>query len=312
MRVTDQPSSTWRLGRVAGADILVKPSMFVMGAIMVLLFAPTFERIQQGNPYLAAALFVLVLYASVFLHELAHLIAARKYGMRVQSLTLHLLGGETQIAGESRTPAQEVVTSGVGPVTSLCLGSACLFAAGLVELVTVSSLFWVAGFVNIILGIFNLLPGYPLDGGRVLRGAIWAASGNEATGYRVTAWSGRVTVLIGAIWAAWAVRFDGPADVVRLVVVLMLATILWSGASYAAAEGRRRRQLEHLSIDRFIVLGAAPPDAVRLPYSLSGSSLLRHLAAQPAQVYAVVAPDGTVVGRLYTADVERAVGEGPP
>ena len=118
------PAGTWRIGRVAGVDLLARPSLLVMGVILVVLFAPRYEDQTQTNPYVVAAVFVVALYASILLHEIAHVLAARGFGMHVPSVTLHLLGGETAIEGESRTPWQELATAIVGPIVSLAIGLA--------------------------------------------------------------------------------------------------------------------------------------------------------------------------------------------
>src|SRR5687768_15255029 len=97
-----------------------------MGVVLVALFAPRFDDRSDANPYALATAFVVALYVSVFVHELAHVFAARQFGMRVQSVTLHLLGGETLIEGESRTPWQELWISISGPLTSLGIGISSL------------------------------------------------------------------------------------------------------------------------------------------------------------------------------------------
>ena len=105
-RPLPKPAGTWRLGRLGGVDLLIKPSIVLMGVVLVVLFTPRFDDRSDANPYALATAFVIALYVSVLVHELAHVFAARQFGMRVQSVTLHLLGGETLIEGESRTPWQ--------------------------------------------------------------------------------------------------------------------------------------------------------------------------------------------------------------
>ena len=141
---------------------------------------------------MVAAIFVVALYVSVFLHEVAHVVAARSFGMRVPSVTLHLLGGETAIEGESRTPWQELVTAIVGPLVSLAIGLGAesgrpaRWSPGVLHDVV-----WSVGWVNILIAVFNMLPGLPLDGGRVFKAVVWQLTGREQTGTRVAAWIGR-------------------------------------------------------------------------------------------------------------------------
>src|SRR5690606_2165071 len=156
-------------------------SLLVMGLILVLVFAPQFDRLG-GNPYVVAAVFVLALYASILVHEIAHVVAARAFGMRVPSVTLHLLGGETYLEGESRRPVQEFVTAVVGPLTSLAIGLAAWWTALQLPPGLAYAVLWSVGFINILVAGFNMLPGLPLDGGRVFRALIWGVTGNESAG----------------------------------------------------------------------------------------------------------------------------------
>ena len=122
---TTQHPGAWRLGRLVGVDVLIRPSLLIMGAILVALFAQRFDDRTDSNPYVLATAFVLALYVSVLIHELAHVAVARRFRMRVHSVTLHLLGGETVIEGESRRPGQELAISIAGPLSSLAIGLAC-------------------------------------------------------------------------------------------------------------------------------------------------------------------------------------------
>lgn len=276
---------------------------------MVIVFAPTFARIQSANSYLVALFFFVVLYFSVFLHELAHLIVARVYGMRVRSLTLHLMGGETLIEGESRTPGQEIVTAIVGPAVSLLIGVFGLVTAPLATSELGFTLLWTSGFVNIVVGLFNLLPGLPMDGGRVMRGIIWGISGSESAGTIGTGWTGRLTAVLGAAWAVLTSRVDQTSGLLRTAIVLLLAGFLWHGASNAIHHGRRMRRIERLTVHDLYVPEHATPSGVSLQAELSGRALIIAMTQNPAQVYDVVAQDGTVIGRLYSADVDRAYRE---
>ena len=130
----------------------------------------------------------------MLIHELAHVAVARGFGMRVHSVTLHLLGGETLIEGESRTPWQELAVSIAGPLSSLAIGLAC-FAVEPTLTGTPADVVYAVAQVNILVAIFNMLPGLPLDGGRVFRAIIWQVTGREETGIRIAAWIGRITAV---------------------------------------------------------------------------------------------------------------------
>ena len=225
--------NNWRIARIGGVDILIGPSLLVMGGLLVLVVAPRFDGGGATSGYQGATLFVLGLYASVFLHELAHLVAARAFGLHVRSITLHLLGGETAIDSPSRTPVQEFVISVVGPLASLAIGVVCIYSS--YDHAVVAALGW----INIVVGVFNLLPGLPLDGGRVLRATIWQVSGRPDAGTRLAAWAGRLIAVALVVVTLLRVDYDGPTWSVDLAFAVLVAWFLWEGAGHALKTASR-------------------------------------------------------------------------
>jgi Zn-dependent protease len=301
-----QPSGTWRIGRFAGVDLLARPSLLLMGVVLVVLFAPRYEDQTQMNPYLVAAVFVVALYASILLHEIAHVLAARGFGMHVPSVTLHLLGGETAIEGESRTPWQELATAIVGPIVSLAIGIAGSQAAATLGPGVLHDVVWSIGWVNILVAVFNMLPGLPLDGGRVFKAVVWQLTGHEETGTRVAAWIGRVAAV--ALIAVTLVRADFTDNgwTFDVIISAVVAWFLWEGAGHALAHAKRTTRLNRLSVRALVEPGVAPEGAPRLPVDIGGSVLVRAMAARPAETYAVIERDGSVVGVLQSARVDEA------
>lgn len=305
MSSSRQPGA-WRIGRVLGVDVLIKPSLLVMGAVLVVLFAPRWEDRVGTSPYVLATVFVIGLYISVLVHEIAHLVAARAYGMQVDSVTLHLLGGETLIAGESRTPGQELVTSIVGPLASLVIALGAFVVSAAMGVGTASDIVWSIGFVNLLVAAFNMLPGLPLDGGRVLRAIIWKITGREATGVRIAAWIGRFAAL--AVVAATLLTTTGGGDLaINLAISLFIAWFLWEGATDALRHADRDARIGRLSAREIGFAGATPPPgAIELSADLRGSGLLRAMAAQPAEAYSLTEADGSVFGVLTSRAVDEA------
>lgn len=297
---------TWRLGRIAGVDLLIKPSLLVMGAVLIVLFEPRFDDNVGGNGYLLAAAFVVALYVSVLIHELAHLVVARRFRMRVQSITLHLLGGETVIEGESRTPWQELATAIAGPVASVVIGVAALTTSDLMPGGRTSDIVWSIGYLNVIVAIFNMLPGLPLDGGRVFRAMIWQLSGHEETGVRVAAWIGRAAALGVVLFTLTRARTGGQFGV-DLAIALIVGWFLWQGAGDALKNAGRSARINLLFAREIGFEGATPPpQAQQLSADLHGADLLRAMAAAPSEAYALVEADGTVYGVLTARAVDEA------
>ncbi|MGA9100865.1 site-2 protease family protein [Aeromicrobium sp.] len=301
-----QPAGTWRIGRFAGVDLLARPSLLLMGVVLVVLFAPRYEDQTQMNPYLVAAVFVVALYASILLHEIAHVLAARGFGMHVPSVTLHLLGGETAIEGESRTPWQELATAIVGPIVSLAIGIAGSQAASTMGPGVLHDVVWSIGWVNILVAVFNMLPGLPLDGGRVFKAIVWQLTGHEETGTRVAAWIGRAAAV--ALIAVTLIRADFTDNgwTFDVIISAVVAWFLWEGAGHALAHAKRTTRLNRLSVRTLVEPGVAPEGAPRLPVDIGGSVLVRAMAARPAETYAVIERDGSVVGVLHSARVDEA------
>lgn len=177
-----------RVGRLAGFTLTVHWSTLVVFGLLAWSLAAV--RLPAQAPgagdaaYLAAALATgAAFFASVLAHELGHAVVARRHGVEVQELRLWLLGGVARLSDEARTPGADLRIAGVGPAVSLALAAtAGLAAAGLGALgapdLTVAAVAWLAG-INAVLAAFNLVPAAPLDGGRVLRAALWAWRGDR-------------------------------------------------------------------------------------------------------------------------------------
>ena len=200
-----------------------------------------------GWKYVAGLAFAIVLYLSVLLHEASHALMAKHYGHPVDSITLHFLGGATAIEGEARNPKEEFLIAVVGPLTSLLVGA----AAWLLWLVTPDGLLGlvVGGLFlsNLLVGALNLVPGLPLDGGRVLKAGVWSLTGNPHRGTLAAGWGGRLTAVAVLFWPALMEQTLGRApDLVDYVLSFVIALFLWTGASAAMHSARLRRRLPSL------------------------------------------------------------------
>lgn len=296
-----RPPGTLRIGTIAGADVLVSTSWFFIAALLAVLVSPRIEEVQPGLgalKYVAGVVFAVVLYGSVLLHEASHALMARRFGYPVTSITLHFLGGMTAIEGESRTPRQEFWIAVVGPLTSLLVGAVALAAL----LVTPDGLLLLAvqllAIANLLVGVLNLVPGLPLDGGRVLKAVVWGATGNMHRGTIVAGWGGRVVALLVLTWPLVQESLLGAApSVVDYVLVVVIAVFLWTGATAAMGHARLRRRLPSL---------AARPLARRtlsVPADLPLSEAVRRAQLVQAGSIVTLAPDGRPVGIVSEAAV---------
>jgi Zn-dependent protease len=245
-----RPPGTIKVGTIAGSDVLVTSSWFLVAGLIAVIMAPRVEQVSPGlgaGKYLAGFAFAVILYLSVLLHEASHAVMARRQGFPVSSITLHFLGGMTAVEGEARTPRQEFLIAVVGPLTSLAVGLAALASLlaepeGLIRL----GLEGLAG-ANLLVGVLNLVPGLPLDGGRVLKAAVWGASGSVHRGTIVAGWGGRVTAVAALAWPALQEPLlDVRPDVLDYLLAVIVAVFLWSGATAAITSARVRQRIPRL------------------------------------------------------------------
>jgi Zn-dependent protease len=263
-----RPAGTFKLGTIAGFDVLISSSWFVVAGLIAVIMAPRVEQVQPGLggwKYVAGLTFAVVLYLSVLLHEASHALMARRQGFAVHSITLHFLGGMTAIEGEARTPRQEFLIAVVGPLTSLAVG------AGAVALwfVTPDGLLLLAveglAAANVLVGVLNLVPGLPLDGGRVLKAFVWRLSGSVHAGTIAAGWGGRVTAIAALCWPlAMEPLFGERADLLDYVLSAVIAAFLWSGATAAMAAARMRRRFPALVARNLARRTLAVPDDLPL------------------------------------------------
>lgn len=285
---------------IAGARLEVRPGLLLMAAAFVVVFADRFAG-GEHNRFVVAGLFVVALYSSVIFHELAHLVVAQAYGMSVRSITLHALGGATTIEGESRRPSQEFLTSIAGPAASALLG---LVAWGLAQLLdgTAATILGTLGVLNLILAVFNLLPAWPMDGGRVLKALVWAASGRESLGTLVAGWCGRIAAVA---LVALAFRLGLAGYLWDVAICVLIAWFLWLGSGSAIRHGRFMSRVDRLRAMDF-ALDEDTADLPVLSSELTGEALLREVALRPTEAFHLVDKTGKSRGVLYPEDVETA------
>jgi Zn-dependent protease/CBS domain-containing protein len=296
------------LGRIAGIKVGINASVFLIIAILVGGLAtgqlPSAFPGHSVVAYVIAAIVAALLFlASLLAHELAHSVIARRNGIEVDSIVLWLLGGVAQLRGEPKTPGADFRIAVVGPLTSLALAVVFgLGAAGVAQLGTAGLIFGVLMYLaatNAMLAIFNLIPAAPLDGGRVLRAALWRWRGNRQ---------------MAAVSAARAGRFVGFAMIALGVLQVVtgsglsgiwLALIGWFVVSAATAEEQQAKlgaRLAGLTVGQ--VMTARP---TVLDGNLTVADFVAQLAlTHPFSTYPIVDPEGRLTG-LVTLNRVRAV-----
>ncbi|MBO1413606.1 site-2 protease family protein [Streptomyces sp. FH025] len=246
------------MGRPFGVPIYVTPSWFVIAALITWVFGgqlgDVLPELGSGLRYLVAFFFAVAFYASVLVHELAHTLVALRYRLGVRRIQLQFFGGVSEIENEAESPWREFWLAFVGPLLSLVLGGVFFLALRAVELSTVPGVLLTGLMVsNLVVAAFNLLPGLPLDGGRMLRALVWAVTGKPMTGTVVAAWVGRalaIAVLIGLplLNAARGVETTTTDTLVDAVIAAVLAAIIWNGATGSVRNARLKEVLPGLRL----------------------------------------------------------------
>ncbi|MFF7989488.1 site-2 protease family protein [Kitasatospora xanthocidica] len=245
------------MGRPFGVPIYVTPSWFVIAALITWVFGGRLNEVLPdlgATRYLVAFSFAVAFYASVLVHELAHTLVALRYKLGVRRIQLQFFGGVSEIEKEATTPWREFWLAFVGPLLSLALGGVFYLAVRAVELSTVPGVLLTGLMVsNLVVAAFNLLPGLPLDGGRMLRAVVWAITGRPMAGTVAAAWVGRalaVAVLIGLplISAARGVERGTTDTLVDAVLAAVLAAIIWNGATGSVRNARLKEALPGLRL----------------------------------------------------------------
>jgi len=238
------------MGRLFGVPVYVAPTWFLIAALITVVFAPSVDaRLGLGaGSYVVALAFAVLLYLSVLVHELSHSVVALRFGLPVRRISLYLLGGVSEIEKEPETPGREFAVAIAGPVLSLTLAGVGYALARMLDPDTVLGFLALElTIANFIVGIFNLLPGLPLDGGRVLQAAVWKATGRRTTGLLAAGWVGRgVAVLVVAIPLLVSMTSRGRIGLFTILWGVLIATFIWSGATQAIQTARVRERLPTL------------------------------------------------------------------
>lgn len=287
------PPGTIRVGSIGGVDVLIRASWILIAALLAYLFAPQVEQVRPGLgvwKYVAGLAFAILFYLTVLLHEMSHALMARRYGLSVRWITLHFLGGMTEIDGEPRTPGQEFKVAVVGPLTSIAVGVVALGLWFLVPDGLPRLALAVLAWTNLVLGVINLVPGLPLDGGRVLRAAVWKGSNNMHRGTIVAAWGGRVTAMVVLLVPFVAQAAGWTVGLVDYFTCWIIAAFLWTGATASMAQARVRRRLPALKARPLARRVIAVPD------DLSVAEAVRRAQAEGAGAIVVHTADDRLSG----------------
>jgi Zn-dependent protease len=304
------------IGHVWGIPIQINPSLFLVLGLLTWTLAVGFlplEYPEMGNVghWLTALLTALLFFGSVLFHELAHAWVARRNGIPVVSITLYIFGGIAQLGGKPKTAATEFRVAAVGPASSIllvvaffligqALGDQGYFGA---------SAFWLMR-TNALLAGFNLLPGYPLDGGRILESIVWSVTGDQGTGVRVAGTAGQIIAyglmaLGGYLTLVGDVVLGGiltlPGGALNGIWFIVIGFILHNAATAEKRAFLQQSQLSGTRVSQVMGIVREP----EIPAGLTLQQLVEQHILGQGQGSFIVAAAGNPVGVLTLRDVSQ-------
>src|SRR3989440_8161900 len=295
---------SFRIGNIAGIDIDINVSWIIILVLLTVSLATGwFPQLYPGwstaTYWVVGLISALVLFVSVLLHELAHSFVARRRGLPVKSITLFIFGGVSNIEREPTSAGIEFQMAVVGPLTSLLIGIVCF----LLQLPLRGSnsplegiLFYLA-VTNVLLGIFNLIPGFPLDGGRVLHSIIWKITGSMRQATRAATIVGQVIAYLFIFWGIWQL-FTG-----NILDGIWFGFIGWFLLSAAQSANS---QATLASVFRGVTVGEVMnPKPVTVPANISLQQLIDAYFLPGALRYALVMQADHLAGLITLSDIRH-------
>lgn len=279
------------LGRIVGIPVVLAWSWFIIAAFVVIVFGPQVADLYPGlgiGAYGVALAYAVLLAVSVLIHELAHALSARRFGWPTTRIVLNLWGGHTQFENFAASPGRSLVVALAGPAANFVLALAGWGAILLLQPTGVTNLLAnILVWANFLVAAFNVLPGLPLDGGRIVESAVWRATGSQEKGTVAAGWTGRLIAvgLIAVVVLVPLLTGSQPSPVTVIVAVVM-GGFLWLGASSAIANAKMRLRLPEVSAGRL------KQPAVGVFAGTSVQQVKRLLADRPGVDVVLTSPNG--------------------
>lgn len=287
------------LGRIAGIPVYLAYSWFIIAAFTVIAYGPALLSRNHSlgiGAYFVAFGYAVLLALSVLVHELAHALSAKAFKWPTEKIVLNLWGGHTQFESFIASPGRSVVVAMAGPAANFVLagGAWLLLQAGVFTGIG-DTLTNILMWANFLIGTFNVLPGLPLDGGRLVESAVWKATGSQEKGTVAAGWAGRVIAIALVVWFVVLPLLSGNSpDLSYMLITLLVCSFLWMGASGAIQQATLRGRLPLVSA------AALSEPAVGIPNSATVADVLR-VAPYGTPAVVLCAPDGRPQGLVDPA-----------
>ncbi len=292
-----------RLFRVFGIDVAIHPSWLLIFGLVSWSLATSYfplalEELSAAEAWTLGIAAALLLFGSVLIHELAHSIVAIRRGLEARSITLFIFGGVSSLAGEAPRPSTEFVVAIVGPLTSFAIAALSFVVASVLALdPRLDAVAEYLAIVNSLLGAFNLIPGFPLDGGRVLRAIAWNVTGSIRRGTEIAVAAGRFVAYGFMVWG-FARVFAG--DFLGGIWIMAIGWFLESAASTSLSQVKVEPLLAGARVGEFV----APDTSAVGPDTTVAELIDDHLLPRNRRAMPVV-DDGRLVGMVTIGDIRH-------
>ncbi len=294
---------SFQIGRIFGISIRIDYSWFVIFALVAWsLGGNYFPQMYAGwSPaayWLMGIITAMIFFGSVLAHELAHSLVSKARGVPVTSITLFIFGGIARISDEPKRPGSEFWMALAGPATSIGIGlffGALYLATGRSRTPVAALAAWLS-YINLFVAAFNLIPGFPLDGGRVLRSIIWKITGNLKTATRIASGIGRIVAYLFIFWGVWTVL---SGNWLGGIWIAFIGWFLENAASSSYRQLAMREILQDVKVSEVMMR-----DCPRLPKGLTLSELVNeHILHTTRRCFPVVG-NGQVLGVITLHNVK--------
>lgn len=286
MSELNEKSPGLRLGRIAGVPVYLAYSWFFITVVITVIFGMQLQRtawIPATTAYLLGFICSLMIALAVLIHELAHAMVARYFKWPNSHIVLTLWGGHTQFGSFQATPGASLLVALAGPVSNFVIAGIGWVAATIFEpAFMIGAILNFVIYANLLLGIFNILPGLPLDGGRLVESAVWKATGSQDRGTIVAAWVGRAIAVGIVLWFAVIPLVMGRAlETTTLVIGVMVALFMWQATSALIAHAKLRLRLPGVKAGNLMSPASGMLSTVNV------ADVRRRLAARGGQIVLV-------------------------